>query len=117
MTAIAQYLPGKAIQTGCEWHLKIKITSSALEVFPTSATFSAQFRDHPEAPVKATLSTAGGTITRIDGTTIELYLPGATTVDWPAGEVVADVIRTDLSQKVHLGFDLTIPVKRTITRI
>ena len=113
----SQYLQGKAIQTGCEWRLKIKITSSALEPFPTTAKFSAQIRDTVDGPVKATLSSEAGSIFRVDSTSIELVLFGPVTTNWTAGTVVMDVIRTDLTQKVHLGFDLQIPVKRTITRL
>lgn len=113
----SQYLKGKAIQTGCEWRLKIKIVSSALVSFPTSARFSAQIRDTPEGPIKATLSSASGTITRVDGNSLELLLNGTVTADWKEGKVLMDIIRTDLPQKIHLGFDLEIPVKRTITRL
>ncbi|SCW95700.1 hypothetical protein [Ancylobacter rudongensis] len=112
-----QYLPGKAIQTGCEWRLKIKITSAALEAFPETATFLAQIRDDVEGPIKAALSTALGSIVRADANTIELRLSGAATTEWRAGTVVMDVVRTDLVQPVHLGFDLEIPVKRSITRL
>lgn len=113
-----QYLQGKAIQTGCEWRLKIKITSSALAVFPTTAKFSATIRkDSADGVELVTLSSEAGSIMRVDGNTIELLLKGTDTANWSAGTVVMDVIRTDLTQKIHLGFDLEIPVKRTITRI
>jgi len=117
MSSYTQYLKAKAIKTGCEWRLKIKITSSALAAFPVGATFSAQIRDDVDAPVKTTLSTAAGTITRVDGNTIELWLKGTETVNWDDGAVVMDVVRTDLTQKIHLGFDLKIPVYRSITRL
>lgn len=113
-----QYLQGKAIQTGCEWRLKIKVNSSALATFPETATFSASIRqDDPEGEVLVTLSTAAGTIIRVDGNTLELVLNGSDSASWKAGHVVMDIIRTDLTQKIHLGFDLEIPVKRTITRL
>lgn len=113
-----QYLQGKAIQTGCEWRLKIKITSSALAAFPVTAKFLSQIRkDDADGDVLATLSTDAGSITRVDGNTIELVLNGAATADWSTGIVVMDVIRTDLTQKIHLGFDLEVPVKRTVTRV
>ncbi|MGV1754811.1 hypothetical protein [Agrobacterium sp. CG674] len=113
-----QYLQGKAIQTGCEWRLKIKITSSALAVFPTTAKFSASIRkDDADGELLITLSSDASSITRVDGNTIELILKGTDTAEWTAGTVILDVIRTDLTQKIHLGFDLEIPVKRSITRI
>lgn len=113
-----QYLQGKAIQTGCEWRLKIKIVSSALETFPSTATFSASIRKNDaDGDVLTTLSTAAGSVIRVDGNTIELVLSGPDTEAWTSGTVVMDVIRTDLTQKIHLGFDLEIPVKRSITRV
>lgn len=114
----SQYLKGRAIQTGCEWRLKIKITSTALEPFPVGATFTAQVRRTADAEeALATLTTAAGKIVRVDNTSIEIVLDGAVTEDWPAGKVVMDVVRTDLTEKIHLGFDLEIPVKRSITRV
>lgn len=114
----SQYLQGKAIQTGCEWRLKIKIQSSALAVFPTTAKFSASIRkDNADGALLITLSSAAGSVIRVDGNTLELVLKGTDTAAWGEGNVVMDIIRTDLTQKVHLGFDLEIPVKRTITRL
>lgn len=112
-----QYLQGKAIQTGCEWRLKIKVTSSALAAFPTTAKFTSQIRkDDADGVVLATLTSAAGTIIRVDGNSIELVLKGSETAEWKSGTVVLDIIRTDLTQKIHLGFDLEIPVKRSVTR-
>lgn len=113
----SQYLQGKAIQTGCEWRLKIKITSQALDLFPVGATFAAQFRDHADGPIKAALTTASGGIIRVDSNSLEFVLRADQTADWKAGKVVMDAIRTDGNQPAHLGFDLEIPVKRTITRL
>lgn len=114
----SQYLKGRAIQTGCEWRLKIKINSAALAAFEAGAQFTAQVRANANDEVAlATLTTAAGNIIRVDSTSIEIVLPGTASVNWSAGKVVMDVIRTDLTQKVHLGFDLEIPVKRSITRV
>jgi hypothetical protein len=112
----SQYLKGKAIQTGCEWRLKISIVSTALESFPVSAKFEAQIRTDADGPVLAWLTTDAGNILRVDATSIEIQLPGDFSANWSAGKVVLDVVRTDLTDKIHLGFDLEIPVKRSITR-
>lgn len=117
MSSYSQYLPAKAIQTGCEWRLKIKIVSSAIAAFSVGAAFTAHIRDTIDGPEKAVLSTASGTITRIDGNTLEFVIGQAVTADWSEGSVIMDVIRTDLTAKIHLGFDLVIPVKRSITRL
>lgn len=112
-----QYLQGKAIRTGTEWRLKITINSSALAVFPPSASFKAQFRFEEDGPVAAELHTWTGTIWRVDGNSLEFYLPGTFTKHWHSGQVLMDCVRVDLTQPVHLGFDLVIPVKRSITEV
>jgi hypothetical protein len=112
-----QYLQGKVIQTGCEWRLKIKIASTALEPFPAGAKFTAQVRADADSPVLATLTTDAGNINRVDATSIEIVLPGAASANWSRGKVVMDVVRTDTPELIHLGFDLEIPVKRSITRL
>ena len=112
-----QYLQGKAIQSGCEWRLKIKIASEALAIFPTTATFVAQVRETLDGPVLAELTTAATTIVRVDNNTLEFVLLPSVTAEWGEGIVIMDVIRTDQTQPTHLGFDLEIPVKRSITRL
>ena len=114
----SQYLKGRAIQTGTEWRLKIQISSSALAAFPADATFAAQIRRNvDDAEPLASLTTAAGNIIRVSNNSIEIILPAATSKDWISGKVFMDVIRTDQLAPVHLGFDLEIPVKRSITRI
>lgn len=114
----SQYLKGRAIQTGCEWRLKFTVNSPALAVFEADAQFTAQIRKNANDDVAlATLTTANGHITRVDGNSLEIMLPGAISANWSAGKVVMDIVRTDLTQPVHLGFDLEIPVKRSITRV
>lgn len=113
----AQYLQGRAIRTGCEWRLKIHISASAASLFPDTARFVSQFRDGIDGSLKLTLSSEAGTIIRVDENTLEFVVPGAETVSWPDGTVVMDVIRVDLTERIHLGFDLEIPVRGTVTRI
>jgi len=117
MASYDQYLQGKAIQTGCEWRLRFTVQSEVLETFPTTAKFVAQFREKPEGPVLAELTTANGGIVRIDGNSLELVLKGTMTAGWSISSVMTDIVRTDGAQKVHLGFDLIIPVKKSITRV
>ena len=112
-----QYLQGRAIQTGCEWRLSIRVNSPVAELYPTNAKFTAHVRRDVEGPVLATLSSDTNTIRRINGNSLELVIPASASRDWPAGKVFLDVLRTDPAQPVHLGFQLEIPVKRSITRL
>lgn len=114
--AYAQYIKGKAIQTGCEWRMKIQISSPDLEVFEPTATFLAHVRESTDGALLAVLSTANGNIERVDGKTIEVSIPGDVSSNWTVSKAVLDILRTDGGENIHLGFDLEIPVKRTITR-
>lgn len=114
--AFKQYLQAKAIYTGAEWRLSFSVTSSD-PVFPVNSKFKAQFREKPDGKVLAELSTSNGGIRRIDDNSIELLLPGSASKHWKVDSVMTDIMRTDLTNPVHLGFSLKIPVKRSITQV
>lgn len=111
------YLPARGIRTGSDWVLKIEVRSASLEVFPTDATFVSQVRETLDGPVIAELTTANEGVVRISGNELELRIRGDITRDWLYSEVVLDVLRTDALNSVHLGFDMKVPVKRSVTRI
>jgi hypothetical protein len=118
MAPYTSYLRGRAIQTGADWRVRIKVVSPDLEAFPESARFLAQMREtNADGPVKIEMTTENTRITRVDGQTLDLSLKGVDSVDWQEGVVVLDVLRVDLTSPVHLGFDMKIPVKRSITRV
>ena len=113
-----QYLQARVIRTGCEWRLKIKVVSDAIGTFPEAARFHCQFRaENENGVVLADLTSENGQIVRVDSdNNLEIILKQEDSAGWTCSKVVADIIRTDLAQRQHLGFDLEIPVKRTITR-
>lgn len=117
MTVYAQYIPGKCIRTGCEWRLQFRIKSGVGDFGP-NARFTAQVRENnADGKLLATLKTEYGSVLRIDERTILLVLPDRESRDWTCDQVVLDIIRTDLSQIYNLGFKLTIPVVRSVTRL
>ena len=106
---------GKAIQAGYEWRLRVIV--KGVGTFAPDATFVCQFRRTPDDEiVQAEISTADDTIRRINHETIELVLPGTDSADWTFDKAFLDVVRTDLGALQHLGFRLTVPVRRAITR-
>lgn len=111
------FLPARAIRTGSDWALKIEVRSASLEAFPADATFVSQIRETIDGPVIAEMTTANGGVARVSDTIIELRVPGSTTRDWLYSEVMLDVLRTDTNDPIHLGFDMKVPVKRSVTRI
>ncbi|NIH77442.1 hypothetical protein FHV99_004694 [Ochrobactrum sp. P20RRXII] len=112
-----QYLQAKAIHTGTEWRLSFIVTTSGSAPFPASGKFRAQFRDKPDGKVLADLTTANGGIVRINDNSINLVLPSSASKAWHVDSVVTDIVRTDLTNPVHLGFTLKIPVRRSITQV
>ena len=103
---------GKAIVAGYEWRIRVKASSL---LFPDASTYTTQVRSTTDAnTILATLTTAGGGITRLDDRTIELVIPGASSTRWK-GSVVMDVVRTDTDPDLHMGFFLTVPVVQPVT--
>jgi hypothetical protein len=113
----SQYITGKAIQTGSDWELTLRFASEAgSALFPVDASFLAHMVDKATGEVAAGLSSVNGLIERIDGQTLKLTLSADQTKDWKDRIVAFDIIRVDTAEPVHLGFDVEIPVKRSVTR-
>jgi hypothetical protein len=111
-----QTFKGKIITAGYDWSIRLSFANSPV-TFPAEATFTSQVRRDPDVDdVLATLTTENGGITRVDSTTIDIRLPGAMSDGWPNRTAYIDVVRTDVTPKQHLGFELRVPVRRAITR-
>ena len=105
---------GPAVVAGYNWSLRIEANSAA---FPAGVAITGQVRRKVgDATILATLTTAGGQIVRVDDTHIDISIPGATSKDWAAGNVVMDFVRTDVNPDSYLGFILTVPVVMPVTR-
>lgn len=105
---------GPAIAVGYEYRLQIETNAP---VFPPGCSLVAQVRAKvSDSAVIATLTTANGGLTRIADAIVEIAIPPAATAALPAGSVVMDMVRTDLSPDRHLNFTLEIPVIRPVTR-
>lgn len=110
-----QRVRAKVIQAGYDWTFRIIFPNASYGV---GATFTAQVRQSPDSAVLlASMTTAAGTITRIDGQTLDFLLTGVQTANWPARTVYIDVIRTDTTPDQHLNFLLGVPVKIPVTRL
>lgn len=108
---------GTSIVAGYEWRQRLRVRSSE-PAFPSGVTLVGHVRSPLESATPlATLTTADGTITRVDNETVQLVIAGATSVSWTAYEaVLLDLVRTDTDPDQHLGFRLTIPVEMPVTR-
>lgn len=112
MTTTVQ--PGDAIVSGYRWSLRIAMDVAA---FPVGVSLAGHVRRKlGDLLPLATLSTAAASILRVDDRQIDIVLEGSVTADWQAGEVVMDLVRTDVDPDRYLGFRLTVPVVLPVTR-
>lgn len=84
--------------------------------FPAEATFKTHVRGRTvDGPIVAELSTADGSIVRVNATTLEFKFRAAVTRNWFDTRVVFDALRTDLTPDQHLGFITTVDFIRPAT--
>ena len=105
---------GPAIMIGYAYRLRLEAEGV---LFPEGAVFVGQVRQSPRATeVLATLSSANGGLVRVSDHALDLQIVASDTAGMEVGSVVIDVVRTDVSPELHLGFALEIPVLLPVTR-
>jgi len=106
---------GPVILIGYEYRLQLQAEA---DLFPEGASFAGQVRSAiTTATILAELSSAAGSVLRVDDRTLEIILAPALTAGLVPGAVVLDLVRTDLEPDRHLGFVLEIPVALPVTRL
>ena len=106
---------GPVILIGYEYRLQLQAEA---DLFPEGASFVGQVRNAVTATTMvAELSTAAGSVLRVDGRTLEIVLAPEVTASLAPGGIVLDLARTDLTPDRHLGFVLEIPVVLPVTRL
>lgn len=106
---------GPVILIGYEYRLQLEAEA---DLFPNGASFAGQVRSAISATTMlAELSSAAGSVLRVDDRTLEIVLAPAVTAGLAPGGVVLDLVRTDLEPDRHLGFVLEIPVALPVTRL
>lgn len=109
-----QVQEGPVILIGYEYRLQLQAEA---DLFPEEASFAGQVRSAiSAATVVAELSSAAGSVLRVDVRTLEIVFVPAATASLTPGGVVLDLVRTDLEPDRHLGFVLEIPVALPVTR-
>jgi hypothetical protein len=105
---------GPAVLIGYAWRLQIEAEAP---VFPEGASYAGQIRARAgAADVLATLTSANQGILRISDRVLELALSPDQSAGLAPGRVVLDLVRTDLTPDLHLGFLLDLPVTQPVTR-
>jgi hypothetical protein len=108
-----------ALIAGYEWRQRLEVVPAAggSAPFPDGVTLTAQVRvKRTDSAPLVTLTTGNGGIVRISDTEIDLVVSGVQSIAWPAGEVILDLVRTDLDPDRHLGIALRVPVMLPVTR-
>ena len=106
---------GPVILIGYEYRLQLQAEA---DLFPEGASFAGQVRSAiTAATVVAELSSAAGSVLRVDVRTLEIVLAPEVTANLVPGMVVLDLVRTDLTPDRHLGFVLEVPVALPVTRL
>jgi hypothetical protein len=106
---------GPVILIGYEYRLQLQAEA---DLFPKGASFVGQVRSAiTAATTLAELSTAAGSVLRVDDHTLEIVLTPVVTASLAPGGIVLDLVRTDLEPNRHLGFVLEIPVALPVTRL
>jgi hypothetical protein len=105
---------GPVILIGYEYRLQLQAEA---DLFPEGASFAGQVRSAiTAATTVAELSTAAGSVLRVDVRRLEIVLTPDVTASLAPGTVVLDLVRIDLTPDRHLGFVLEIPVALPVTR-
>ena len=106
---------GPVILIGYEYRLRLQAEA---DLFPDGVSFAGQVRSAiSAATVVSELSSAAGSVLRVDVRTLEIVLAPAVTASLAPGGIVLDLVRTDLEPDRHLGFVLEIPVVLPVTRL
>jgi hypothetical protein len=104
------------VAVGFAYPLRIRAAGET-PAFPAGCAIVAEVRAFAgAAELAGTLSTAGGSLVRIDDDTIELRMPSAITAALGNDTVALDFVRVDVSPDVWLGIQITLPVVKTVTR-
>lgn len=109
-------VPARPIARGYPETVKVTVTDfGGGAPFPEGCALEVQFREYVGAPtVLATCSTLNGKLTRVDDDTVLLKLDRDDTAAME-GQVVADIVRTDLTPDEYLGVQMFIPVVKPAT--
>lgn len=104
---------GPLVAQGYPYSLRIE---SEGVMFSASHAYKAHVRQKPaSATVLATLISGSG-IAIVSETALDLTIPASDTASFPVGEVWLDIVRTDVTPNLYMGFQFSVPVIQPVTR-
>lgn len=103
------------IARGFHYAFQVRVTDVE-PAFPLGCELKAEVRTHLKAAtVAGTLTTAAGTLIRLDDDTVELRMTGSITARLDNSSAVLDLVRTDLTPDAWLGVQVVLPVVQPVT--
>ena len=105
---------GPSILIGYAYTLEIE---ADVALFPEAGKFRAHVREKiSSAEIASDLTSDNGGIVRLSDKEIRVVIPAADTDSIRPGSVIFDVVREDLSPRLHLNFFVEVPVMLPVTR-
>lgn len=102
------------IRSGYEWEVNLNFVGVSL--FPEGSILLAQVRASHDTPILGTLTTATGTLNRIDDNRLQIIIPGPMSARWRCGSIRFDVVRVDVTPAKPLGIRIEVPVETITTK-
>ena len=109
------------VPIGYPWSMRIQLVSSNPDpIFPVGVEITGHIRKEvDDDTILATLTTADGSVVRVDDNTIELSLTADASAAWEPCQWVCDLVRTDTDPDEFLGITINhtaiLPVTRGLT--
>jgi hypothetical protein len=104
---------------GYDWGQRIEVLrQDQTAVFVDGSEWVATVRRSASDPISAEISTALGTIVRVDDNQVDVTIPGDLSALWlneTVQRLYFDLVRCDVDPPLHLGVRVTIPITRSIT--
>ena len=104
------------IARGYHYALQLAVRTDDDGPFPAGAALVAQLRDY-DGPLAGELSTASGSLFRVDDHHLELQVPAAVTARLGNTSAVIDIARTDEGEPDWLDISLRLPVVLPVTQV
>lgn len=104
---------GPLVAQGYPYSLRIE---SEKPLFSASHTYKAHVRLKPASPTILAELVTGTGIVFVSETALDLTIPANATASFPLGDVWLDIVRTDVTPNLYMGFQFSVPVIQPITR-
>ena len=109
------------LYAGYVWRAALEVVyddPAAPPPFPAGVALTAHVRRRvDDATPLATLTSANGGLVRTSETSVDVVIAGDVSASWTPGDVLLDIVRTDLTPPEHLNIRMIVSVAMPITRL